>query len=622
MAQPRSRKPAPRLRPRTPVRAPAPPPVPDAPLAPAILWTLWGMIAALFATRAALTFEPSMEAWSLNLMRFLQPLLAWGLWALAALALVPRLARAVAPAWNAGGDAIARHPALATWAAFVLAVLVVGVWPDRVRFTGDFLLRQGTVDVAEQPSTLFPQALPLDVLLHYSVPRVLTDALSVDANGAARLLGMLEAGGLAALGIAFARTLGLAGGAAVVVASIVFFGGYLGMFTGFSKAFAEMCLLVAATGVYGLRVIRERRGLLPLALAFAIGVTLHRSALGLLPAVLYAWVVWGRARRPGTSWRQPRVIAALAIPILALAIMVPRILAIVRRWDASHFDPRVAGLSGSIWSAAFAGARAIDVVNLLLMLSPLAPALVVWVALARRRDAKIGHEAVLLLLLALPFLSLMPFIHPAQGLFRDWDDFAATGVALSLLVAWTIAQALRASPRHWLAPSLTLAVLAPSAQWLAHNADLERGLQRVRAFVLEPPPRAARERGTTWDYLGIRNFDIERWDAAAESFGHAASTSPSPRILQEWALAETMAGRYALAQKVYERLLAKQPDNSLGWLGLGQVSLHVHDLVEARRAAHQLLQMEPGNSDAKKVLEEADRIEAAMGQVPPAESRP
>src|SRR6185503_12890660 len=110
---------------------------------------------------------------------------------------------------------------------------------------------------------------PLDVLLHYHVPRVLTNALAIDANMAARLLGMLEAGGLAALAIAFARTLGLSGGVAVATAAIVFFGGYLGMFTGFSKAFAEMCVLVAAVGVFGMRVIREGRGLLPLGLALA-----------------------------------------------------------------------------------------------------------------------------------------------------------------------------------------------------------------------------------------------------------------------------------------------------------------------------------------------------------------
>jgi tetratricopeptide (TPR) repeat protein len=241
--------------------------------------------------------------------------------------------------------------------------------------------------------------------------------------------------------------------------------------------------------------------------------------------------------------------------------------------------------------------------------------------LGRRRTPGAGREAALLLMLALPFLAVMPFLHPAQGLFRDWDDFAATGVAISLMVAWTVAQALRESPRHALAVTLTLSAMVPAVQWLAHNADVDRGFQRVRAFVLEPPERAPRERGTTWDFLGIRNFRLERWEDAAEGFGHAAATSPSPRILQEWALAETMRKQYALAQKIYYRFLEKSPENPLGWLGLAQVSIYLADLPEARRAAHRLLELEPGNQQALEVLARADQMDAAAPK-PPAEARP
>jgi hypothetical protein len=382
-----------------------------------------------------------------------------------------------------------------------------------------------------------------------------------------------------------------------------------------------MCLLVAAVGLFGLRAIRQGRGLLPLGLALAIGVTLHRSALGLLPAVVYAWVVWIRVHGKDGAWKRPPALIALAIPIAGLAIMVPRIVAVIRRWDAAHFDPRGAELSGSVLSAAFAGARPVDLANLVMFLSPLVLLLGLWIVLARRRAAGVGREAALFLLLALPFLVVMPFLHPAQGLFRDWDDFAATGVAISLIVAWTIAQALRESPRHALAVAITMAALAPAVQWLAHNADVDRGFERVRAFVLEPPDRAPRERGTTWDFLGIRNFRLERWEAAAESFGHAASTSPSPRILQEWALAETMRKQYALAQKIYYRFLEKSPENPLGWLGLAEVSLYIHDLPEARRAAQRTLALEPGNSQALEVLARADQMEAATphppGSAPP-----
>src|SRR5207249_3988032 len=259
-------------------------------------------------------------------------------------------------------------------------------------------------------------------------------------------------------------SLDLRGGAAFAAAAMVLFGGYLGMFTGFSKAFAELCVLMAVAGVCAITALRRGRGLLGLGLAVGIAIALHRSALGMLPA---------------------RVLAALVLPLAGV----------------------------------------------------------------------------------------MLFVHPAQGLFRDWDDFAATGVAISLLAAWLVGETLRETRRFaWLAVAVTLGVAVAAVQWLTVHTDTVRGLHRVRAFVLEPPVRPEAQRGTTWDYLGIRSFRLERYPDAEAAFAHAAETVPSPRVLQEWALAATMAEDLRTAQVAYRRLLAKDRSNSYGWLGMLAVS--------------------------------------------------
>jgi tetratricopeptide (TPR) repeat protein len=597
--------------------------VPAAPIAPGeagAARVLWAALAALALARALTTLVPTMWAWSLNLMRFVDPVIGWGTWLLAAAALVPPLARRARPAWSALGDALAGGKTLPVLAWTAGAALLAWSAPDRLRFTGDFLLRQGTVEVAEQPARLFPQALPLDVLLHYALPRYLASGGILDANGAGRALGMLEAALLALLAAAFARTLALRGAAALAASSSVFFGGYLGMFTGFSKAFAEICLAVAAVGVYGLAAIREGRGLLPMGAALALGVALHRSALGLLPSVLFAWGAWLAAHGGGGGWRRPRVLWAMAVPLVALAVMVPRIVAVVRRWDALHFAPPAVADHGGVLAAAFSGSRAPDLANLMVMLAPLSPLLLALAPFLGAILRGSGREAALLVLLAFPFVAVMPFIHPAHGLVRDWDDFAAGGLAVSLLAAWALARCVRAPRHHWLAVPLTLAALVPALQWLAHNADVDRGFARVRALVLEPPARAPAERGTTWDFLGIRSFRLERWDDAAEAFARAAETSPSPRILQEWALAETMRRNYPAAREAYQRMLAKAPDNALGWLGLGTVTLHLGDYAEARRAAERLLELQPSNPQAFELLEHARRGEALRRPAPPSGS--
>ena len=576
---------------------------------------LWAVLVALAATRAALGVGSGTWLWSLILHRFLSPVLGWGLWLVAALALVPPLARRVTPRLARWGDAITRHPMGATVAWALGAAALAWLLPDRVRFVGDFLLRQGTVEVVEQPGVLFPQALPLDVFLHYTLPLKLIAAHLLSANGAARALGAAEAGALGALAAAFARSLDLRGGAAFAAAAMVLFGGYLGMFTGFSKAFAELCVLMAVAGVCAITALRRGRGLLGLGLAVGIAIALHRSALGMLPALVLVWVLWFLRHGRGGAWRRPLVLAALAPPLAALALVGPRIAATVLKTDAAvHFAPPEVASQGGVLGAALAGTRGLDFASLVLMLSPLAlaiPFLLATLAPGIARRKGLGAEALVLAALVLPLAGVMLFVHPAQGLFRDWDDFAATGVAVSLLAAWLVGETLRETRRFaWLAVAVTLGVAVAAVQWLTVHTDTVRGLHRVRAFVLEPPVRPEAQRGTTWDYLGIRSFRLERYPDAEAAFAHAAETAPSPRVLQEWALAATMAEDLRTAQVAYRRLLAKDPSNSFGWLGMLAVSMRLRDVPEAKQAATGLLRVDPGNGEARRALDDIGRYEA------------
>src|SRR2546426_457519 len=112
--------------------------------------------AALLIARCGLAFVPSMWFWGLNVQRFVAPLPAWGLWAVAVIGLLPPLARALTPQLARLGDEIARPRGVAIMA--LLAAALVLAFPDRVRFVGDFLLRQGTVARGGAPAAVVPPA--------------------------------------------------------------------------------------------------------------------------------------------------------------------------------------------------------------------------------------------------------------------------------------------------------------------------------------------------------------------------------------------------------------------------------------------------------------------------------
>jgi tetratricopeptide (TPR) repeat protein len=562
---------------------------------------LWIALAVLALIRLIAARPGSMAGWGFGVLRFSPPLLGWSAWVVAALMLVPPLAR---PVERVLARAAARTPGSLGTPALALATAAL-VWclPDQLHLVGDFLLRHGTAERALEPAALFPQALPLDVLLHYRLPRFMADFFHVEVSLTERALGALEAGILAGLSSSFARALGLTGARRIAATLVALCGGFLGLYTGYGKAIAEMLLLTVATAVLALDALRDGRALLPLGAVVAIGLTLHRSALALLPATALAW--WLAARQGRVERRSARTWIALGLPVVTLAVMTPRIVLTLLRFDPVHFTP----LEGGSARAALATIRGLDLLSVVAMLSPLALAIpaMAW-ALGRRAHAT--PIAWILGAVALPWFVLLLVIHPPQGIFRDWDDYAAAGAALSLIAAWLVALALGAPRWGWLAVAAPLACLAPTLQGLALTADVDRGLARVAAFLTEPPRRSDVERGKTWDFLGIRNAQLGRWDASAEAMARAAETSPSPRVLLQWALAEQSRGNEVVARDAFRRVTALTPDDARAWYGLAAESWRLGDYDECRRAAAELERLDPGSPEVARLLQALERVQA------------
>src|SRR5207247_7268357 len=156
--------------------------------------------------------------------------------------------------------------------------------------------------------------------------------------------------------------------------------------------------------------------------------------------------LWLSSHGRGGAWRRPATLLAFALPPVTLALMLPRIRAAIASIDRFHVASEGAD-PAHVLGAAFRPLHLLDLGNLILVLSPLAPAIVplaLLLALSLRRRP----EAPVLLALLLPFVALLLFVHPRQGQFRDWDVFTAAGVSLSLLTAWLVGEPLRSSPRH------------------------------------------------------------------------------------------------------------------------------------------------------------------------------
>ena len=573
--------------------------------------SLWFVLIALALVRAALAFIPGMWWWGANTLRFVAPAWGWSLWAIAAAMLIPSVARRATPAFSRVGDALVAHPTLVALAGAAIALLVWSL-PDRLYFVGDFMMRLGSALGRVPPENVFPQATPLDLLLHYRLPVWLRSEFGVEPLLTERVLGAIKAALLAGLGVAYARALRLNGGAALATAAIVIFGGYLGLFTGFGKALGELVVITACIGVCAMWMVLEGRGLLLMGATLALGILLHRSGSLLLVPAAVAWIAWFRCFGGGGRWRRWDVALALALPAGALGLAIPRMLVTFTATDREHLALGAAtggaGLAG-VLAALASRVHLADALDHVLLLSPLAVALP-FVAAPLLRHARRRPDAAVVAAFALVASLTILLVHPRQGELRDWDVFAPSAAALSLALAWVVGETLRAAPRQaWLAPAVVCAALAPTIVWIGQGTDVPRGIARVRAYLTEEPRRADPERAQLWAWLGVRHLANQQREAAAEAYREAAAIAPSPRFLVEWAIAEADLGHARDAQAILLRAVGRGPNMAGVWVTLATVTADLGEIETARGYARRALEIDPKNRSAAELLSALERAD-------------
>jgi len=550
----------------------------------------WAMLAALAAVRAAAAFVPSMWGWGADALRFTAPIPGWSAWAVAALALIPALSRLLVPALERWGRSIDRAPRLAATAAALGSAALVLLLPDRTWLTGDFLWRQINLEGGASFGALYPQAPPLDHLLHGAVARALVHDLKLDPADAGRALGALAALLWGAAAVDAARAFELRGAAAGACAGAVLAGGALLLMTGLNKSYAELMPLAVLTCAGAARVMKTGSGFAALGAWLAAALLAHRSALALIPGAALA-MAWGwRAGAPaeGAAARARRDRAlGVALPALAALAVIPSVLRAAASVDRAHFA-LTGGLGGWIGLQ-----RLLDLGNALLLAVPLAALALV---LTPRAIRSAPRDARLLAAMGAPLVLGTLLVHPAHGVFRDTDVFEPGGVMLELWAAWALGRTLLDEPRlAWLGVAAVLAAASATLTWLVHFGDVDRGIARVEAFVAEPPARDTAALAGAWDFLGFRRLDLGRTAEAASAFEHAAELVPTPRVLREWASVELRRGDWSAVVAIWERLLARDPANVAAWSEWASLAARNGDFARARAAADTVLRLDPGN---------------------------
>lgn len=556
---------------------------------PAAARALNAAVPALLVLRVLAAFVPGRWLWGLDLGRDLAPA-AFVVPLLLALALcIPAVAGALARLLPREGRALST---LAVALAFALAAFA---WthPDRSLYTGDASLRHAAFSAVEHPEKFAEQATRGDLWLHHTLPRWVAAHSPWTAEQAGRAQGALLALVTALAGGWLARRLGAGGAVALAVMAVAACTGALALDNGYGKASVEVACLTTIAGAGVARVARDGRGIGTVGVAVGLSLLLHRSALTLLPV----WIVCAVLALRAGAWRAGRgeLLAGLAAPPLALALVGPRMFHVLGSFDAQkHVQP--GGFAATL-AFAVSPAHLLDVFHTLCLLVPLAPIVPLLAWLGPRAPRR---ELAAWLALVLPPLALLLVVNPQHGLPRDWDVFAFAGSAFGALIAWRIAGVLGALPRatHGLALALAFVAAVPALQWAALQSDPERTWSRAEAILLGPPARPESERADGLGTIGMMRFGRGQYAPAAKLFERSAAAAPNPRTFVEWGMAETMLGHHPEALAHYTHAASLNPDLPTAWRGVAAAASALGDRASMETALHNLERLEPEGQSA------------------------
>ena len=568
---------------------------PDAPEARGVLASLL----ALSLVRGIAGLLPSMWMWGVDAQRFLSPAAAWGPWLLSLTLSIPAVARPLSTRFAPAAEWFA-HRRWTTLLVSLGAGFTVWSLPDRTWITGDFMLRQGWAEAGAYAEN-FSNALPLELLLNRTLPRLVDAPSQIDPNLLNRAIDAIAAAVLAALALELAREWRFSGAARAVAAAAIFSGGYLCVFTGLGKPSALLCVLVVAALLGATRLVKSGRGGVMLGLSVGVAVLLHRSSLMLIPLWLGALAMarpirGSHSRRARWSWS-----LALLLPLGPLAIAAPRIARTFWEFDLPRHLTPVSVRSHGMMSATLGPLHLIDLANLLLLYMPaLIPA---GVVLFRRPRGEVDVRDLRLIgLLALSAAPILLFIHPIQGTFRDLEVFAAVGVVAGLIAAHALGGAIQSGRvPGWWSPALTAAVLLPTLQWMILFHDPRAGLSRARAFAVEAPARTDDERAQMWDVIAYRAIRLHAWDLAVEASEHCVQYAPHERAYLMLAITRTYASDYRGAMEIYDQMSRRYAEDPLVWVGLGGVALRLGDSLQIARVRERLYSYPQGSPESRRI---------------------
>ncbi len=548
--------------------------------------------AFIILIHAVASFFPNQRLWGINQLAYVSFIPRWIIIILAFLILVPKVNRIfsdlLAGFFNLAEKNLKKINRYYIYIFFSLASMIpFWFFKAKTQLLGDGYIRGKDI----MAGAMFSITEPLDFYLHALIYKFLkSDGFQIYA-----LLSCLAGAFFVFLALSLSYSLGKENKEKVLAFVILISMGTVQLFFGYVESYTLVYVGIMAYFLFSLWFLEGKCGLILPTIALFFSISLHPSALYLLPSLIYLCV--GRSKMEEKTFSFKSIFSITVILLLVGAGLFTLSLQSPKGISPTAYFISLFGSTKDPYSL-FSFAHLVDMINEQLLISPIG--MVLWLLIAFFGLGRINFkDKIVVFFIIVTFCSFMfaLIIDPKLGYARDWDLFSSTGLGYTLLgiyLGFDYFRHTKLKKLNYIALALATTAFFSTIPWIYVNAKEDKAVERFKA-LLDVDVETS---GYGHEVLAYYYRDQGLINKEAEEWRKALSVVENKRYLMNLGGSYVKLGRYEEAIAMYKKAIQLNPNSADSYYNLGVALAYTGKHEEAKKQYQMPINKDPHFLDA------------------------
>jgi tetratricopeptide (TPR) repeat protein len=365
--------------------------------------------------------------------------------------------------------------------------------------------------------------------------------------------------------------------------------GSVQLFFGYVESYTLVYIAMMAYFLFSLWFLEGKCSPFFPSLALLFSISLHLSALYLLPSLIYLCIAKSKGKEKTYNFKS--IFSAI---LTLLLVGVGFFLLNTKNPNKAGPGYYFISLFGSSKDpcSLFSFAHLVDIINEQLLLSPIG--IILWViVIFVARKVNFKDQVVTFFSIVTLFSFMFAFLmDPKLGYARDWDLFSSTGLGYTLLGIYLglgyFRQA-KIKKLNYVVMAMTFTAFFSTLPWIYVNAREDKGVERFKALLDLDVKRS----GYGHEILAIYYRDRGLVNEEMEEWKKGVSAVENERYLVNLGICYEKLGRYQEAIPLFKKAIQLNPGSANAYNNLGAALVHLGEYEEAVKQYQLSIKLDP-----------------------------